>query len=209
MKLSRLAALALFAAAPAFAGATSFVVDFEKNWDFNNGGVAGFYNGGTADDGAEGVNVGVEFVGVSGLSNDADFTYYSGAPSAQGTAYAYDTTASYMNVAAGVENGLSLFYASYVDVTGAVKAYSGLNGTGDLLGSFDLSATAADGFGTWKQVALNFSGTAKSFDLTGSAGKNIGFDDIASVSAVPEASSALMMMVGGIALLGLTRRRRA
>ncbi len=103
MKLSRLAVLALFAAAPAFAGATSFVVDFEKNWDYANGGVAGFYNGGTADDGSTGADLGVEFVGVSGLSNDADFTYYSGAPSPLGTAYAYDAAASYMNVAAGVD----------------------------------------------------------------------------------------------------------
>jgi hypothetical protein len=205
MKLSRLAVLALFAAAPAFAGATSFVVDFEKNWDYNNGGVAGFYNGGAADDGAAGVNVGVEFVGVSGLSNDNVATYYSGAPSPLGTAYAYDTAASYMNVAAGVENGLSLFYASNVDVTGAVKAYSGLNGTGSLLGSFNLNATAASGYDSWKQVTLSFSGVAKSFDLTGSAGQNIGFDNI---SAVPEVSSALMMLAGGFALLGLTRRRR-
>jgi hypothetical protein len=204
MKLSRLAVLALFAAAPAFAGATSFVVDFEKNWDYANGGVAGFYNGGTADDGAAGVDLGVEFVGVSGLSNDADFTYYSGAPSPLGTAYAYDAAASYMNVAAGVDGGISLFYASYVDVVGAVKVYSGLNGTGDLLGSFNLSANNLASYDNWTQVSLSFSGTAKSFDLSGSVGA-VGFDNI---SAVPEASSALMMLAGGFALLGLTRRRR-
>jgi hypothetical protein len=204
MKLSRLAVLALFAAAPAFAGATSFVVDFEKNWDYANGGVAGFYNGGVADDGAAGVNLGVEFVGVSGLSNDANFTYYSGAPSAQGTAYAYDAAASYMNVAAGVDSAVSLFYASYVDVVGAVKVYSGLNGSGDLLGSFNLNANSSAAYDNWTQVTLSFSGTAKSFDLSGSVG-TVGFDNI---SAVPEASSALMMLVGGAALLGLARRRR-
>jgi hypothetical protein len=204
MKLSRLAVLALFAAAPAFAGATSFVVDFEKNWDYANGGVAGFYNGGVADDGAAGVNLGVEFVGVSGLSNDANFTYYSGAPSAQGTAYAYDAAASYMNVAAGVDSAVSLFYASYVDVVGAVKVYSGLNGSGDLLGSFNLNANSSAAYDNWTQVTLSFSGTAKSFDLSGSVG-SVGFDNI---SAVPEASSALMMLVGGAALLGLARRRR-
>lgn len=208
MKLSRLAVLALFAATPAFAGATSFVVDFEKNWDYANGGVAGFYNGGVADDGAAGGDLGVEFVGVSGLSNDADFTYYNNAPSPLGTAYAYDAAASYMNVAAGVENGLSLFYASYVDVVGAVKAYSGLNGTGNLLGSFNLTSNNAPfTYDNWTQVTLSFSGTAKSFDLSGSVGA-VGFDNIASVSAVPEASSALMMLAGGFALLGLTRRRR-
>jgi hypothetical protein len=204
MKLSRLAVLALFAAAPAFAGATSFVVDFEKNWDYANGGVAGFYSGGAADDGAVGADLGIEFVGVSGLSNDADFTYYSGSPSPLGTAYAYDAAASYMNVAAGVENGLSLFYASNVDVAGAVKVYSGLNGTGNLLGSFDLGANSSAAYDSWSKVTLSFSGVAKSFDLSGSVG-SVGFDNI---SAVPEASSALMLMAGGIALLGLTRRRR-
>ncbi|MCV2353544.1 PEP-CTERM sorting domain-containing protein [Paucibacter sp. B2R-40] len=206
MKLSRLAVLALFAAAPAFAGATSFVVDFEKTWSYDVA-VNGFYNGGAASDESTGVNLGVEFVGVAGLSNDADFTFYSGAPSAQGTAYVQDIpgASAYMNVAGGVESGLSLFYASYVDVTGAVKAYSGLNGTGDLLGTFNLAKTADAGYDSWKQVTLNFSGTAKSFDLTGSAGQNIGFDNI---SAVPEASTSLMMLAGGFALLGLTRRRR-
>ncbi len=54
-------------------------------------------------------------------------------------------------------------------------------------------------------MTLNFSGTAKSFDLTESAGQSIGFDNIL---AVPAASSALMLLAGGFALLGLTRRRR-
>ncbi|MCV2359858.1 PEP-CTERM sorting domain-containing protein [Paucibacter sp. TC2R-5] len=213
MKLSRLAVLALFAAAPAFAGATSFVVDFEKSWDYGVS-VDGFYSGGKASDATTGDNLGVEFFGMMGLSNDGNFTYYSGAPSSDGIAQAIDTDAngahtnSYMNVAAGVQNGLSLFYASYVDVSGAVKAYSGLNGTGDLLGTFKLDKTANAGFDSWKQVTLKFSGTAKSFDLTGSAGQGIGFDNFASVSAVPEASTSLMMLAGGFALLGLTRRRR-
>ncbi|MDC8770365.1 PEP-CTERM sorting domain-containing protein [Roseateles albus] len=206
MKLSRLAVLALFAAAPAFAGATSFVVDFEKTWDYGVS-VDGFYNGGAASDLSTGDNLGVEFVGVSGLSNDNVQTYFSGAPSAQGVAYVYDNNgaSAFMNVAAGVEKGLSFFYASKEGLTGAVKAYSGLNGSGTLLGSIDLSATSSTGFDSWKQMTLSFSGTAKSFDLTGSAGKEVGFDNI---SAVPEASTSLMMLAGGFALLGLTRRRR-
>ena len=104
MSLSRLAALALLAAAPAFAATAPLAVDFEADWAYGTD-VNDFYNGGSASDGSTGgANLGVSFVNVSGLSNDANFTYYTGAPSAQGVAYAHDT--AYMNVDAGVQGGL-------------------------------------------------------------------------------------------------------
>lgn len=102
MKLKQLFALALFSTLPAFASA-SFLVDFEKTWDYANGDINDYYSGGTAADGTTGPNLGVSFTGVSGLSNDSSFTYYSNAPSMQGTAYAYDT--AYMNMFAGVDTG--------------------------------------------------------------------------------------------------------
>ncbi len=80
----------LFAAAPVLGGAGLRWSTFEKAWDFANGDVNGYYGGGTAADGTSGANLGVSFVNVSGLSNDATFTYYSGAPSPLGTAYAHD-----------------------------------------------------------------------------------------------------------------------
>ena len=86
MKLSRVAALVLFAASAAPAFASSFVVDFENDWAYGSL-VNSYYSGGTADDGSAGANLGVEFVNVAGLSNDPNFpSYYSGAPSPQGTA---------------------------------------------------------------------------------------------------------------------------
>ena len=208
MKLSRVAMLAsaIFVstlATSAFAASPDLKVDFEHQWDYANGGVASFYNGGAADDGSTGgANVGVEFVGVSGLSNDADFSYYAGAPSAQGVAYVYANSA-FMNVAAGVDKGLSLFYASRADVQGAIKVYSGLNGTGDLLGSFDLSANSGSGYDHWSQLTLSFAGTAQSFDLSGSVNA-VAFDNI---SAVPE-PSAVLLMLAGVAALAVVRRRR-
>ena len=203
------AALALFTTAPALAATSGFLVDFEKNWDYSNGDVNGFYSGGTAADASFGTNLGVSFVNVSGLSNDADFTYYAGAPSSQGTAYAHTfaaTDQAFMNVDAGVVGELKFYYSSPQAVTGAVKAYDGLNGTGTLLGTFDLSAnTAAATYDTWTPVTFAFTGTAKSFDLTASANV-VGLDNI---SAVPEADSLLMMLAGGSLLLGVANRRRA
>ena len=210
MKLFPVAALALFAAAPAFAATPGFLVDFEKNWDYSNGDVNNYYNGGTAAVGATtGPSLGVSFVNVSGLSNDSAFTYYSGAPTMQGTAYVHDT--AFMNVSAGVDNLLSFFYSSPSSVLGAVKAYSGLNGTGTLLGTLDLAAndtgvhaTESGSYGTWTAVNFTFAGTAQSFDLSGSANV-VALDNI---SAVPEPASVLMMLVGGAVALRLGTRRR-
>jgi hypothetical protein len=200
MKLSQLTALALLAGTVASAAAANFTVDFEKDWSYGSD-VNGYYAGGTADDGTSGANLGVSFSNVSGLSNDSSFTYYAGAPSAQGVAYAHDS--AWMNVAAGVTGALSFYYSAPTAALGAVKAYSGLNGTGTLLGTFDLAANST-AYETWSAVKFSFAGTAKSFDLTGSA-NNVALDNI---SAVPEPTSVVLMLAGGVALLGLSRRRQ-
>lgn len=213
MKLASVAAaaLALAASAPAFAGA-SFLVDFEHGWDYLSGDVDGYYSGGTAADGTSGANLGVAFVNVSGLSNDPAFTppYYSGAPSMLGTAYAHTFGAddrAFMDVAAGVDNALSFFYASPQSITGAVRAYSGVNGTGSLLGSFDLLANASNAYDAWTRVTFAFTGTARSFDWTGSANV-VGLDNIQAIAApVPEPSTVLLMLLGGAAVLRQATRR--
>jgi hypothetical protein len=207
MKLLTAAVFALVAAAPAYAAPQAFLVDFEKTWDYANGGVDSYYNGGAAADGSTGgANLGVSFVGVSGLSNDGlgslpSGNYFENAPSMQGVAYAYDT--AYMNVAGGVDSTLLFSYASTQAVTGAVKAYSGLNGTGTLLGSFNLAANSPTGYDTWTSATFNFAGTAQSFDLSATA-YVAALDNI---SAVPEPTAIVMMMVG-LASLGAARRRR-
>ncbi len=211
MILKLLFALALFATTPAFA--TPFLVDFEKTWDYGNGDVKDYYNGGAAADGTTGANLGVSFVGVSGLSNDADFTYYTGAPSMLGIAYAHTLNlgdTAFMNVAAGVNTGLSFYYSSASAVTGAVKAWSDLNGTGTLLGTFDLAAndlgnspiTQSGAYTIWTPVTLLFSGTARSFDFTASANV-VGLDNI---SVVPE-PAVLWLFGAGLAVFGAISRR--
>ncbi|ANE54656.1 VPLPA-CTERM sorting domain-containing protein [Methylomonas sp. DH-1] len=192
-------ALAMLASSPAFASG-NFLVDFEKNWDYLNGDVAEYYNGGSAADGTSGPDLGVSFVGVSGLSNDADFTYYSGAPSVTGVAYVYDT--AFMNVAGGVSGGLQFFYSSPEAVAGAIKAYSGLNGSGDLLGVFDFAANSSAAYDQWSQALFSFAGTAQSFDL--SAGANIVALD--NVSSVP-LPAGFWLLGSGLAMVGAIGRR--
>lgn len=190
MKLATLA-LALGLASPAFAAAP-LSIDFEKNWDANAPEVNDTY-----------AAQGVSFTNVLGLSNDPDFPAYSNAPSPLGVAYAQldgiVNTAAYMNVAAGVSGGLSFYYAG--TDTATVKAYSGLNGTGTLLGSVTLSSTG--GYDSWNKTLLTFSGSAKSFDLTSTAG----IAALDNIAAVPEPTSVALLLAGGALLLA--RRRRA
>jgi len=200
-KLISVAALALFTSVPAFAAA-NFTVDFEKTWDYSNGDVNNFYNGGAAADGSiGGPNLGVSFSNVSGLTNDDLGPYFSNAPSPMGIAYAHDT--AYINVAAGVEGGLSFYYSSANAVVGAVTAYSGLNGTGTVVGTIDLAANGS-GYSTWTPVTLNLTGTAQSFDLSASA-NGVGFDNI---SAVPEPESYALLIAGLGLVAGIARRNK-
>ncbi|WP_457390157.1 PEP-CTERM sorting domain-containing protein [Roseateles sp. P5_E1] len=189
MKLATLA-LALGLASPAFAAAP-LSVDFEKNWSYGDE-VANTY---AAD--------GVTFTNVLGLSNDANFSYFGNAPSPLGVAFVQlggvVNTAAYMNVAAGVAGGLSFYYAG--TDTATISAYSGLNGSGSLLGTITLTATGD--YSTWSQKILSYSGTALSFDLTGTNGVAA----LDNISAVPEPSSIALLLAGGA--LVLARRRRA
>ena len=215
MRLFSAVAVAVLAAVPTLASATAFSINFEKNWSGENGDIANYYNGGRDGDTRDtsvGPNLGVVFVNMSGLSNSAaptGFPFYSNAPSPLGTAYAFDTGA-FLNVASGVSNALGFFYANPALAVGAIKAYSGLNGGGTLLGMIDLAANDlavnTDGSPIYNQFTfgrLNFAGVARSFDFSGSA-SSVLFDNIATV---PEPGIALTLLAGGAALLGVRRRR--
>jgi hypothetical protein len=203
MKIKQLLALALLAAAPAFASA-NFTVNFEKAWDYTYSDINNYYSGGTAADSTSGSNQGVSFVNVLGLSNTSDFTYYSNAPTSEGIAWAYGDHA-YFNVNGGVNGSLSFYYSTPTTILGAVKAYDNLNGTGTLLGSIDLIANSTSSYDGWTKVSFNFTGTALSFDLSASANV-VAFDNI---SAVPEPAMSWLFVTGFAAIGAFIRRRKA
>jgi len=210
MKLLSAAALAFLAAVPPLAPAQTVLVDFEKSWPFGAE-VQGYYAGGSASDGMTGANLGVSFVNVSGLSNDAFFTYYSGAPSPLGIAYAFTSAPgdhAYMNMAVGAAGALSFFYSnpSVATIPSAIVAYSGLNGTGTQLGSISLANDDSGDYSGWRAASFSFSGIARSFDLTATA-DIVALDNI-TVTAVPEPSSLALLLLGGVAVVRQLKRRQ-
>jgi hypothetical protein len=205
MKMLTLAA-ALLAAAPAFAAST--VVDFEGVTSFAS--IQDYYNGGTDSAGASGPDLGVSFTDAAlGLSNDVATTFFSHAPSPLGVMIASDATAT-MNVAAGFSGDLAFWYSALTPALDVVKIYSGLNGSGTLLGAISLSQNATLGCNdspvcNFQRISLSFAGTAHSAVFGGNFG-NVAFDDV-TISTVPEPASALLMALGGCGLLLAARRR--
>ena len=173
-------ALAAGLLAVSLAQAGLLLVDFETPSGFAS--IQEHYNGGTDSNGAGGANLGVSFTAA-----DADST---------------------MNVAGGFGTGLFFSYSSSQAVLQAVSVWSGLNGTGALLASFDLAANAQAGgctdtaFCNFDRMTQYFSGTAQSVTF-GAAGTTAAFDNI---GAVPEPRSALLvaLALGGVFL---ARRR--
>ena len=198
MKMFSAAVLALSAAAPAFAAAP-FTLDFEGVTGFTS--ILDYYNGGSDGAGHSGTNFGASFTGgAQGLVNDALGPYFANAPTPVGVMFAADPDAM-LNVAAGV-TGLRFAYSTPTAVVGGVKAYSGLNGTGSLLGTVNLAVTDPT-YSQWKVGTLSFSGVARSFDFGASTG-SAAFDNI---SSVPE-PSRVALMLAGIGLVGFAAARR-
>jgi len=210
MKLaSTLAATAaLLAAAPAFAAQT--LIDFEGVGSFAS--IAEYYNGGTDSAGNTGSQLGVAFSGAAlALSNDELGPYFSNAPSAGSVMFATDASAL-LNVAKGFTGEISFYYSAASSALDVVTIYSGLDGSGAVLGEVSLSRNAQLGgcsdsaFCNWQRLSLSFNGTGQSISFGGNYG-NVAFDNV-TISAVPEPQSAAMLALGLIGLTTFLRRQR-
>jgi hypothetical protein len=194
----------LLSAAPAFSD--PIILTFEGATSFAS--VGNFYGGGTDSAGASGVNYGVSFGGDAlALQNDALGPYFSNAPT-PGTIMGPVGTDAALNVTVGF-TGSASFYYSATEAT-SVGIYSGLNGTGSLLGMFSLIANATTGcsdspFCHWDLLSVGFSGTAQSIQF-GTAAGVAGFDNV-SVAPVP-LPGALWLMLSGFGSFWAFARRK-
>ncbi len=207
--MKQLAILTAGLLAASFAQAnTAVLVDFETPTSFAF--VEEHYNGGTDSAMLAGANLGVSFTfDALALQNDAAGPYFSNAPSPVGVMAPVGANAT-MNVAAGFVGTVGVWYSADSFVLQGVNVYSGLNGTGNLIASFNLVANAqADGCSSsaycrFDQLTSSFAGTAKSITF-GNAANMAAFDNI-SITAVPEPTTVLLMSLG-LATLALRRRR--
>ncbi len=137
-----------------------------------------FYNGGTGSLGSFYLNYGVSFApgAVAIIDSDVGGTgNFANAPS--NFAVLFSTTGLVqMNVSSGFYEALTFYYATHGNgPTGGATIYSGLNGTGSVLGSatappprVSCPGNPSGGFyGCWQAVTIQFSGTARSvvFDV--------------------------------------------
>jgi hypothetical protein len=189
---------------------TAVLVTFETPTNFAF--IEEHYNGGTDSAMSAGANLGVSFtMDAMALQNDVLGPYFSNAPSPVGVMTAVGSDAT-MNVAAGFTGtvGFSYSLAGTGLLLQGVNVYSGLNGTGTLLASFNLAPNNAFAGCTtpaicrFDQVSSSFFGTAKSITFGNTAGM-AAIDNI-SITAVPEPTTVLLMSLG-LATLALRRRR--
>jgi hypothetical protein len=196
LKLLSVLAAGLLSAAPAYSATVT--LDFEGTSSFAS--VADFYSG--LD-----VSFGLDALGIS---NDAAGPYFSNAPTPGAVMTAVGPSAA-MNVAHGFKGSASFFYSATENTS--VSVYSGLDGTGDLLGTVNLVANAQNGgcsdspFCFWSLATLDFAGVAQSLQF-GSAASVAGFDNVTFTSAVPLPAAAWLMMSALGGLGAFARRKR-
>lgn len=93
-----------------------------------------------------------------------------------------------MDIPAGFTTGFSFNYVSLFD-SGSVSVYSGLDGTGTLLATIDLTPNAGScpgydaEFCPFSPIGVAFTGTAESIEFSGVANE-IAFDDVTSAASL-------------------------
>jgi hypothetical protein len=143
-------------------------------------------------------------------------------PSGETAMFFLNSNNAILDVMSGFTTGFSFYYSS--STSAVVNVYSGLGGTGTLLGSINVGAQFNDNcagdpngqFCNWTNAGVAFGGTAYSIDFGGTANQtaydNITFgSDVA--GGVPEPTVWAMLILGfgviGGALRGARKSRAA
>lgn len=215
-----IAASALLAASSA-ANADVIVLDFEGVGD--GAAINEFYNGGTDSLGNSGVDYDISF-GSNALGIiDADAGgggNIANEPSPDAVMF-FLTGTAILNYMPGFDTGFSFFYSS--STAAQVFVYDGLNATGNVLATLNLSAQFNDNcvgdpngqFCNWTAVGATFAGTALSIDFGGTVNQTA-YDDVTFGSAVagenpgeiPEPAGYALLALG-LGLLAKSRKRKS
>ncbi len=220
-------ALGAFVAAPASAQVVS--LNFEgvnATYPSDFAQILDFYNGGTSSDGTTGTNYGISFgsnalaicLNTPGVSCSNTSRGGVGDPaSTRGGLFFVNGTETFLNFGSGFTTGFSLNYVS-VSFAGAVNVYDGLNGTGNVLASLNLTpngvgcgAPYGAGFCPFGAAGVAFNGTARSIGFGGVANQIV-FDDITFGSITPGGTvpepATWAMLIAGVGMAGGALRRR-
>jgi opacity protein-like surface antigen len=190
--------------------------------------INGFYDGGTSSDGTSGPNYGVSFssnaqaICLNSLTVVCSNTSRGGlAPgSDKGGLFFLSGSSTTIDVPAGFTTGFSFNYAEPNTQGGSVSVYSGVDGAGTVLASFDLSLTPSDcpGYGAaycpFVPIGVAFAGTAESI-VFGGVADYVVFDDVTFGATtppppgVPEPATWATMLAGLAGAGAMLRRRRS
>jgi hypothetical protein len=194
--------------------ANAQVLNFEGITEYTS--IGNHYNGGA------GPNYGIGFFGNAlALTSSHDDCNGGGNFRLQSSGcnvlFFLEGSATGMNRVDGFHTGFSLFYSS--SYAGSVDVWSGLNGTGTLLGSLGLPETPMNGdvacggvmYCPFVAAGLAFEGVAQSVTFNGAA-NYIAFDDITFGNATPGTvvpePSTYALMAAGLGAVGFASRRR-
>lgn len=228
MNILKITAAAAVTCAAIAANAAPVSLNFEGIAPYPNGNnvfIQEFYNGGTSSIGTTGTNVGASFGANAlliclntltvGCSNTSRGGVGDPASARSGLVF-LSGSETFLNYAAGFTTGFSFNYVS-VSSAGSVTVFDGLNGTGNLLATLNLTPNAGScpGYGAsfcpFGAFGVTFNGIAKSISFGGVANQIV-FDDITFGSATPGPGvpepATWGLMIGGFAMTGFAMRRR-